>query len=147
MALMGRAKNREVHYQFTSLGRVCMRKVWFHSFVYSYPVFPTPFIYLYSFLFGKIISCIYFWLCWAFVTPWAFLQLWGMETTLSLQCVGFSLWWLLLLLSTALGCLTLVVAARGSVVIAPGLQSTGSIAVVHGLSCSTWHEGSSQIRD
>ena len=47
MAVMGRAKNREVHYQFTSLGRVCMRKVQFHSFVYSYPVFPTLFVYLF----------------------------------------------------------------------------------------------------
>ena len=40
---------------------------------------------------------IYFWLYWAFVAVWAFHQLQQMETTLYLQCVGFSLWQLLLL--------------------------------------------------
>ena len=43
---------------------------------------------------------IYFWLCWVFVAPWAFLQLWGAGATLQSQPVGFSLWWLLSLWRT-----------------------------------------------
>ena len=48
----------------------------------------------------------------------------------SLQCTGFSLWWLLLLGVWALS-------TRASVVVARGLQSAGSVVVVHRLSCST----------
>ena len=36
--------------------------------------------------------------------------------------------------------------AQASAVVAPGLQSTGSVVVVHGLSCP-WHVESSRIRD
>ena len=50
------------------------------------------------------------------------LQLWG---------IGFSLRWILLLRSTASRAL------RASVVAAPGLCSTGSVVVVHRLSCSS----------
>ena len=48
----------------------------------------------------------------------------------SLRCVGFSLWWLLLLWSTGSR-------RAGSVVVALRLQSAGSVVVVHRLSCST----------
>ena len=83
MAVMGRAKSREVSYQFTSLGRVWMRKVWFRSFCVAIKFSQHRlFIYFYSFLSRKIISCIYFWLCWVFITTRAFLSLWGVETTL-----------------------------------------------------------------
>ena len=47
----------------------------------------------------------------------------------SLKCVGFSLWWLPLLQSMGSR-------AQASVVVVPGLQSTGLIAVMQGLSCS-----------
>ena len=53
-------------------------------------------------------TIIYLWLCWVFVALRAFLQLW---------CTGFSLQWLLLLQSRALGWV-------------------GSVAVAHGPSCS-----------
>ena len=59
---------------------------------------------------------------------------WGL---LSLWCMGFSLQWLLLLRSTVsrrtgfISCGT-----RASVVVARGFQSTGSVVVAHGLSCS-----------
>ena len=53
-------------------------------------------------------TIIYLWLCWVFVALRAFLQLW---------CMGFSLQWLLLLQSRALGWV-------------------GSVAVAHGPSCS-----------
>ena len=43
---------------------------------------------------------------------------------------GFSLQWLFLLLSVVSRC-------TGSAVAVPGLQSAGSVAVAHGLSCST----------
>ena len=66
-----------------------------------------------------IIQCflknyLFFWLCWVFTAAWAFLQLWQEGAILQVECTGFSLQWLLLLL----------------------LQSTGSTVVVHGLSCS-----------
>ena len=54
-----------------------------------------------------------------------------------LQCAGFSLWWLPLLQSTGSrhagfsSCGTV-----GSVVVAHGLWSAGSVVVVHRLSCS-----------
>ena len=47
----------------------------------------------------------------------------------SLQCTGFSLWWLLFLQSSGSR-------RMGSVVMACRLQSAGSIVVAHGLSCS-----------
>ena len=46
------------------------------------------------------------------------------------QCVGFSLWWLLLLLTVDSR------RAGSSVVVARGLESTGSMVVVQGVSCS-----------
>ena len=76
--------------------------------------------------------CIYlFWLCWVFIAAWAFLQLWQVGATLQLQCVGFSLWWLLLLWSTGFR----VCEPQHSVVAVPRLQGLGSVVVVHGLSC------------
>ena len=50
-----------------------------------------------SFLF---ILLIYFWLCWAFTAMWAFSLVVSSQGYSSLQCPGFSLWWLLLLWST-----------------------------------------------
>ena len=54
-------------------------------------------------------------------------------------CTGFSLRWLLLLQSTGSRCAgfsSCHVQARGSVVVARELCSTGSVVVVHRLSCS-----------
>ena len=69
---------------------------------------------------------IYLWLYWAFTALWAFLQL---------RCVGFSLWQLLLLQSTGSRVRGLPqLWHRGS--LAAALE-TGSIVVVHQLSCST----------
>ena len=62
----------------------------------------------------------------------AFLQLRRVGTALQLRRVGFSLWWLLFW-SPGFSCCGNNV---GSVVAAPGLWSTGSIVVAHGLSCS-----------
>ena len=50
---------------------------------------------------------------------------------LQLECVDFSLRWLLLCGAQALGCIW------ASAVAAPRLWSTGSVVVVHRLSCST----------
>ena len=50
---------------------------------------------------------------------------------------GFSLWWHLLLQSTGSMCVGFSSChTLGSVVVAPGLQSLGSIVVAHALSCS-----------
>ena len=68
------------------------------------------------------------WLCWVFLAVGAFLEL---------RCTGFSLRWLLWLQSTgsrALGCQQLW--RVGSVLVAPGLQGTGSVVVAHGLGSS-----------
>ena len=54
-----------------------------------------------------------------------------------LQCMGFSLWWLLLLQDTGSRARRLQsLWPVGSIVVAPRLQSTGSVVVVHGVSCS-----------
>ena len=50
-----------------------------------------------------IILFIYFSLCWVFIAAQAFLCLQRVEATLKLQWVGFSLQWLLLLQTWALG--------------------------------------------
>ena len=90
----------------------------------------------------------YFWLCWVFVTMQASLQLQRAGATLlcsvrtshgcDISCCGRA--WALQ------GTGASVVAAVGSVVVVLGLQSTGSTAVVHGLSCSKacgifWDQG------
>ena len=54
----------------------------------------------------------------------------------SFQCTGFSLRWLLLLWVTGSRVQVSVVVACGLIVVIPGLYSTGSVVVVHGLSCS-----------
>ena len=50
----------------------------------------------------------------------------------SLQSLGFSWWWLLLLQSTGSRAL-----AQASLVTARGLQSSGSVLEMHGLNCPT----------
>ena len=71
---------------------------------------------------------IYFWLHWVFVAALAFLQL---------RCMGFLLWWLLLLQSTGFRANRLQQLQHiGSVVVALRLQSTGSIFVAYRVSCS-----------
>ena len=64
-----------------------------------------------KFYFLKILF-IYFWLHWVFVAGCQLSLVAASKATPWLWCMGFSLWWILL------------------------LQSTGSVAVVHGLSCS-----------
>ena len=63
----------------------------------------------------------YFWLCWVSIAVWAFFLVAESGSYSLLQCVGFSLQWLLLLWSQALGC--------------SGFSSCSGV-VVHGLSCS-----------
>ena len=73
----------------------------------------------------------------SFVAAWALLQLWQEWATLWLQCAGFSLWRLLFLQTTGSRARRLQkLWQMGTVVAVPGLQSTGSIVGVHGLSCS-----------
>ena len=85
------------------------------------------------FFFFKGISLYLFisWLCWVFVsTRWVSLV--AASRGYSSLCAGFSLWWLLLLRSMALG-------AQASVVAAHGLRSCGSQALECRLSsCGTW---------
>ena len=70
-----------------------------------------------------------------FLAGWVFVAAHGLSLVMahggypSLWCMGFSLWWLLLLRSMGSRCM-------GSVVVACGLYSTGSVVVVYGLSCS-----------
>ena len=76
---------------------------------------------------------IYLWLYWVFVAVPRLSLVAVSRGDSSLWCVGFSLWWLLLLWSMDLRHV-------GSVVVAQRLWSTGSVVVVHGLSCF-WHVG------
>ena len=77
--------------------------------------------------------CIYLWLCWVFVAAWAFSSCSEQGLLSKSQCLGSSLWWPLLLLSRGSGIV-------GSVV------STGSLVVVHWLTCSEATKGSFQTR-
>ena len=74
----------------------------------------------------------YFWLCWVFIAVWAFLYLQQAGHTLWLRCTGFSSW----CFSCCRAQARTGSRARASVVAAPRLQSTGSVVVGCGLSCS-----------
>ena len=63
----------------------------------------------------------------------------------SLQCMGFSQQWLLLLQSTGSRHMGFSGCGMGSVVALPGLWGTGSIVGCLGL-IAPWHVGSSQTR-
>ena len=99
----------------------------------------------------------FFWLCWVFVAVHGLSLVAVSRGYSSLQQAGFSLWWLLLLWSTgsrhtgfsscSTQCQQLWHAGLrvhgfqqlwcvGSVVVARGLQSAGSVVVAHELSCS-----------
>ena len=71
---------------------------------------------------------IYLWLYWVFVAVPRLSLVAVSRGDSSLWCVGFSLWWLLLLWSMDLRHV-------GSVVVAQRLWSTGSVVVVQRLSC------------
>ena len=79
--------------------------------------------------FKNIYIFVCFWLCWVFVGARGLFLVVASGSYSSLWCAGFSLQWLLLLRSTG---------SRhvDSVVVAHGLQSTGSVVVGHGVSCS-----------
>ena len=77
--------------------------------------------------------CIYLWLCWVFVAAWAFSSCSEQGLLSKSQCLGSSLWWPLMLLSRGSGIV-------GSVV------STGSLVMVHWLTCSEATKGSFQTR-
>ena len=65
-----------------------------------------------------------------------FLLMWAAWATVQLQHMGFSLWWLPLLWSTDSRVLwPQLLQHVGSVAVAPGLWSTASVVVAHGLSC------------
>ena len=79
----------------------------------------------------------YLWLHWVFVAAHGLSLAVESRGYSSLRCAGFSLQWLLLLWSTGSrragfsNC-----GSWASVVVVRGLWSTGSVVVVHGLSCS-----------
>ena len=79
----------------------------------------------------------YFWLRWVFVAACGLCLVAASGGYSSLRCAGFALRWLLLLWST--GSRHAGFSSCGtwaSVVVDRGLQSTGSVVVAHGLSCS-----------
>ena len=73
----------------------CQRSLWLYFFIYIYLFY------------------IYFWLCWVFVAVRGLSLVAVSRGYSSLQCAGFSLWWLLLLRSTGSRCTGSVVVARG----------------------------------
>ena len=112
-------------------------------------------IFLFLLLLGLVFCCcfkavhilnlfIYFRLHWVFVAAHRLSLVAASRGYSSLRCTGFSLQWLLLLQSTgsmragfrSCGTWAQQLWHVGSAVAARGLQSTGSVAVAHGLSCS-----------
>ena len=78
--------------------------------------------------------CMYVWLCWIFIAVCGLSLALASRGYSSLWCVGFSLWWLLLLQSMGSVC-------RGF----SSCCTRASVVVVPRLSCSA-HVGSSQTR-
>ena len=70
--------------------------------------------------FCQIFFVLYFWLNWVFVAAHGISLVAASGGYSFLQCVGFSLWWLLLLQSMS-------------------CRIQASVVVVHGLSCGLWH--------
>ena len=60
------------------------------------PVQPGFYFLIYLFIFKKYLF-IYFWLCWVFVAVHGFFLVVASRGYSSLRCMGFLLWWLLLL--------------------------------------------------
>ena len=57
---------------------------------------------LWVFFFNNLFTCLFFWLCWVLVAVCGLSLVAESRGCSSVQCTGFSLWWLLLLWST--GC-------------------------------------------
>ena len=76
--------------------------------------------YLFIYLF------IYFWLCWVFIAVRGLSLVLASGGYSSLQCTGFSLWWLLLLWST--GSRRMGFSSRGSPALERRLSSCGAQA-------------------
>ena len=71
------------------------------SSLWPLPSFIKRNLLIFSFFFNKFIySFIYFWPCWVFVAARGLSLVAASGGYSSLQCVGFSFWWLLLLRST-----------------------------------------------
>ena len=84
-----------------------------------------------------ILFIFYFWLCCIFVAACGLSLVAVSGGYSSSRCVGFSLWWLLLLQSTGSRHAGFNSCGRwASAVVARRLWSTGSVVVAHGLSCS-----------
>ena len=86
-------------------------------------------IFILFFKINLFILFIYFWPHWVFIAVHGLSLVAASRGHSSLRYMGFSLQWLLLLRSTGSRC-------AGSVVVARGLYSAGSVVVVHRLSCS-----------
>ena len=90
-------------------------------------------------VFFSFLTCVclfYLWLCWVFVAAWGLSLAVASGGYSALRCSGFSLLWLLSLWSLGPRVRRLQWLQHvGSAVSAQGLQSIGSLAVAHGLSC------------
>ena len=100
--------------------------------------------YKFSAFYKFIYLSFYFWLHWVFIAVHWLSLVAASGGYSSLQCVGFSLQWLLLLRSmgsghkgfSSCGAWAQQLWRVGSVVVVRRLQSAGSVVVAHGLSCS-----------
>ena len=100
---------------------------------------PTLFQIIFSYRLSqniKFFKLIYFWLHWVFVAVHKLSLVAVSRSYSSLWCAGVSLRWLLLLQSMGSRHAGFSSCGAVSVVVACGLQSTGSVVVAHGFSCS-----------
>ena len=110
--------------------------IYIHIYIYKFCFFLHSFLNFPPFIFLKFIY-LYFWLHWVFVAVCGLSLVAASRDYSLLRCAAFSLWWLLLLWSTgSRACGLQQLWRMGSVVVARGLQSTGSVFVAHRLSCS-----------
>ena len=95
-------------------------------------------IFYYLLIFLRFLFVLFLiWLRWVFVAAHRLSLVAASGGYSLLWCAGFSLRWLFLLRSTGSRCMGFSsCGTRASVVVACGLQSTGSVVVAHRLSCS-----------
>ena len=96
----------------------------------------VPFFFFNKFIYLLIYLFIYFWLRWVFVAARGLSLVAVSGGCSSLPCTGSSLPWLLVAEHRLQVHGPQQLWHTGSVVVARGIQSAGSVAVAHGLSCS-----------
>ena len=122
-----------IEVQIYNVVPISTAKLYIYNCYMLYIYITQLYIYRHSFF---IYNFVYFWLCWVFIAVWAF-SLVAKSKLCSLRAVHglFTVVTTLVTEQGLQGVQASVAWHLGSVAVAPRLQSTGSIVVVHWLTC------------